>query len=471
MVVQSDFDGSYVVSPLNPGKYDIVVSYTGYTRFEIKGVIVNSNKTTRLNLELSTDELQVVEVYAEELIEIDKTTTGMEMTAEQIQDAPTRSVAGLVATGGGITQTDDGGAIQIAGSRSSNTQIIVNGVKLNSSSLPNLPANAIGEIQVMTGGIPAQYGDVTGGIINITTKVGADKMNGGFEVETMPSILAKPLGGEERPYNQLFNGSLSGPILTKTVYDDLGDGVVDTVKETTLGFFLTGQYQRTNDTRHSVIKDLNGDWQRGIYVVKDDALDKIREEPLVASGNGYLYRAETLTQDDLEIRKVRPNSARQSVQLNGTLEYYPTETSTLTLGGSLDYSRYRRNILGYRLMNSDNNPLRNDVNYNIFAKYRQTFGATSSDEDNASLIKNAYYQVQMDYVVRKDKEEDDTHKDNYFRYGHVGSFDFASEWIEVQSDKRGEFDPNKGNYFKDRDNNLFFFLGYDDDGRLIRAFW
>lgn len=160
LVVQSDFDGSYVMFPIDPGEYRIAVSSVGFLQKEVEGVIVRPNRTTRLNITLTTSaELNEVQVYAEPLIEMDKTTTGMEMTVEQIQDAPTRSVSGLVSTGGSVTQSDDGGQLNIAGSRGGDTQIIVNGVKINASTLPNLPANKISEIQVITGGLPAQYGD------------------------------------------------------------------------------------------------------------------------------------------------------------------------------------------------------------------------------------------------------------------------------------------------------------------------
>ena len=37
---QSDFDGNYVIKPLSPGKYDIKVTYTGYTPADVTGIIV-----------------------------------------------------------------------------------------------------------------------------------------------------------------------------------------------------------------------------------------------------------------------------------------------------------------------------------------------------------------------------------------------------------------------------------------------
>ena len=47
-----------------------------------------------------------------------------------------------------------------------------------------IPQSEIDQLQIITGGIGARYGDVTGGIISITTKGPSQKFTGGFELET-----------------------------------------------------------------------------------------------------------------------------------------------------------------------------------------------------------------------------------------------------------------------------------------------
>ena len=42
----SDFDGQYDIKPIEPGTYDLVVSYVGYQPYRIEGVVINSNKIT-----------------------------------------------------------------------------------------------------------------------------------------------------------------------------------------------------------------------------------------------------------------------------------------------------------------------------------------------------------------------------------------------------------------------------------------
>lgn len=61
-----------------------------------------------------------------------------------------------------------GGEIQFYGSRADATQIIIDGVKVTGDY--HIPNNTIYYIGVFDQGIPVKYGDVTGGVIEITTK-------------------------------------------------------------------------------------------------------------------------------------------------------------------------------------------------------------------------------------------------------------------------------------------------------------
>ena len=71
-----------------------------------------------------------------------------------------------------------------------------------------LPQRGIEQITVTTGGLEAQYGDVTGGVIAITTRGASPFYSGGFEFVRPPS--SSMLYGY-----RLATGSVSGPIYTK----------------------------------------------------------------------------------------------------------------------------------------------------------------------------------------------------------------------------------------------------------------
>ncbi|MEO7080911.1 MAG: carboxypeptidase-like regulatory domain-containing protein, partial [Flavobacteriales bacterium] len=70
---QSDFDGNYKISPIEPGTYDVTVSYVGYQPTKVTGVVVNSNKITFQNFDLNSGlELGDVEVIRYKVPLIDK---------------------------------------------------------------------------------------------------------------------------------------------------------------------------------------------------------------------------------------------------------------------------------------------------------------------------------------------------------------------------------------------------------------
>jgi hypothetical protein len=63
---------------------------------------------------------------------------------------------------------DSGDDLNFSGSRSGSTLYMIDGVKVIGE--PQLPNQGIAEMVVITGGLPAQFGDTTSGVVLITTK-------------------------------------------------------------------------------------------------------------------------------------------------------------------------------------------------------------------------------------------------------------------------------------------------------------
>ncbi len=207
----TDIDGKYKFGALTPGKYDIKVSYVGYNSEVVRGLVITADRSQFLDIKMSSGvnlgEINVVD-YEVPLISKDETSTGGTVTREEIAALPTRDVNSIAATTAGVFQADEGGALNIRGSRSSSTEYFIDGIRVRGST--NLPNAAIEQTTVITGGIPAQYGDATGGIINITTRGPSSTYFGGAEVLSSAKIL-EPYG-----YN-LFALNFSGPLITKQV--------------------------------------------------------------------------------------------------------------------------------------------------------------------------------------------------------------------------------------------------------------
>ena len=98
-----------------------------------------------------------------------------------------------------------------------------------------MPNSAIEQVSVITGGIPAQYGDVTGGVINITTRGASQEFHGGIEYLTSGFKTGEDeVIGLDDHANNLLAFNLSGPLWFKK--DSTG-----AKKEAILGFFLSGE--------------------------------------------------------------------------------------------------------------------------------------------------------------------------------------------------------------------------------------
>jgi hypothetical protein len=169
-VTQADDNGNYKIKPLVPGSYDLEFTYTTFKPVPYKGITVSPDKITYINVAMIPDnDLPIVDIIWEPPM-IDPEIPGNVhiIDADGIENSVARDVKNIVASAPGIYQRDDGGALNVRGSREQSTLYVVDGIKMYGDF--SLPKNAISEIKVLTGGIPAQYGDATGGVVLITTR-------------------------------------------------------------------------------------------------------------------------------------------------------------------------------------------------------------------------------------------------------------------------------------------------------------
>ena len=178
----TDIAGRYKLKPLNAGVYNLSIKLMGMNPVVMSEVLVNKDKITWIkdvslsaNIELNVliiEELRYKD--SERLIKVEDP-TAMTMTSKEIEKSPLlREPVDLIATMPGVTKK--GGQLYFRGARSDAILYFIDGVKNRGNGL-GIPSSAIGEITVYTGGIPAKYGDVTGGIVVVETKSYFDLYN------------------------------------------------------------------------------------------------------------------------------------------------------------------------------------------------------------------------------------------------------------------------------------------------------
>ncbi|MEY2905424.1 MAG: hypothetical protein RJA52_1440, partial [Bacteroidota bacterium] len=137
----TDLEGNYNFSVLDPGTYDVEVSFIGFSTQRIKGVQVLAGRANKLDFLMTSegglvlDEV-VVKEYKIPLVEKDNTTSGAVITSEQIRTLPTRNINALAATSAGIASSDEGGALNVRGSRSNATDYYIDGIRVRGNLIP-----------------------------------------------------------------------------------------------------------------------------------------------------------------------------------------------------------------------------------------------------------------------------------------------------------------------------------------------
>ena len=402
----TDFDGKYVIKPIPAGTYDVKASYVGYHTLQYKGVKIMAGKITFQDFRISpaVQQLQEVEVkeYRVPLISKDQTQSGGSVTDKEIAKMAGRSAEAVASTIGGV-YSERGEVGSIRGARPEATVYIIDGVKVRGTTA--LPKSATSQIDVIMGGIPAKYGDVTGGIISITTKEPSFETHGALELAT--SKFLDPYG------YYLAEGMLTGPLFSKKTVDPYDS--TKTKKQVKAGYFLTASFNYVKDDAPSVI---------GFWKAKDDVIKQIIETPYRPNKTGFgtLLNAEFLRSENFEKIKARNDVESKQFMLQGKVDYKVSKNINLTAGMTYDFQKNRLFNYANTLFNSNNNGEAINNTFRGFVRYTQKFQSADEKENANALIKNAYFQLQADYSYFNRIVQDPRHKDDLFKYGYVGKF-------------------------------------------------
>jgi hypothetical protein len=173
----ADMDGRFILKPLPPGLYGVKYSYSGFQPVEVTAVEVTPDRATYVNdVRMKFGELKEVEVFGFErpLVTIDDPSRMSLLASEFEKDATRKNPIQFIGKNfAGVTPSANGDGLYFRGSRTENTVSFIDGVKV-SGGVPSIPPSAISSVSVYTGGLPAKYGDVTGGVIVIETKTYAE---------------------------------------------------------------------------------------------------------------------------------------------------------------------------------------------------------------------------------------------------------------------------------------------------------
>ncbi len=187
--------GVYRIGNLPPGTYSLSYSLTGFQPLTLNGVRVSIGGTVEENVSLSLSPLieSVYVVAKSPVVDTTSSEVGINFDKDWIQNAPTRRYGfyDLVAHAPGSVKAGDGiryaeQRTQVFGGSYDSNAFQLDGVNVTDTywaegfAEPN--PDAIEEVEVLSLGAPAEYGNFMGAVYNIVTKQGTNAFHGDARV-------------------------------------------------------------------------------------------------------------------------------------------------------------------------------------------------------------------------------------------------------------------------------------------------
>ena len=195
MGASTNMDGKYFVLNVPPGEYSVRATMMGYGPVVQQEVIVNVDRTTTLDYTLSTAVLDVGEdivvTATRPLVEKDVSSSQSITTSESASDLPVADIMGAVSLEPGVSVDNQALEIEIRGGGNDEISFQVDGMersdKLNDKIYSVTNSASVSEIQVLTGGFNAEYGNIRSGLFNVVTKEGGQNLSGSIDYRMGPA--------------------------------------------------------------------------------------------------------------------------------------------------------------------------------------------------------------------------------------------------------------------------------------------
>ena len=348
----------YYSLELPPGKYEVDYQYIGY---ESKNLEITLNQDIRKDVELSesTTELQEVQVTSERL---DKNVTSVEMSVakldvKEIQKVPqllgeTDIIRTLTLLPGVATVGEGSNGFNVRGGAADQNLILLDEAPVYNSShlfgfFSIFNADAVKDVKLYKGGIPAQYGGRLSSVVDVRQKEGNAKrlgVKGGIGLLSSRLLVEGPIVKDKtsfmvagrRSYADIFLGLSNNPDLNQNIlfFYDLNLKVNTRINENN-NLFLSGYFGRDVFG----IENLFGfDWGNGTGTLRWNHLfsEKLFSNLSIVYSD-YTYRIGT-PEDEEGFFEL--TSRIQDFHLKNNFNYYLNSNNQLDFGFEGIYYRF-----------------------------------------------------------------------------------------------------------------------------------
>jgi outer membrane receptor protein involved in Fe transport len=224
----TDQNGEFILKNIPAGTYEVEASLIGYLKSKRSKVEVKPAQTTHLSFKLRSSPLilgrGILVVGERPILDIKLPATKRELTTRELQLVPLTDLKDIVSQQVGVIE--DKNQLHIRGGRSYENLFLIDELSVNDPFTRsgygfNISPSAIEGISLVSGGVNAQNGQVTSGVVEMRIKEGSDKFEGSLTYKTDDF-------GFDSPFNfntDILDFSLSGPAhFVKSVLSKFGLG-------------------------------------------------------------------------------------------------------------------------------------------------------------------------------------------------------------------------------------------------------
>ena len=240
----SDANGEFVLAALPNGPYTVRIELSGFKTISQRGIQLGAGQNVRQTFTLEVGAMsETVTVTGEApLIQTSMSVQSDSLGAQEVTELPVnrRNLTNLIGLTAGVVVTGTGaaggsGGVQMNGVASGGTGITVDGTEANSNpegrsltqygsenQISVMSLDSIAEVQIVKGVLPAEYGGVAGGQINVISRSGTNVFHGSafssfqnekWNARDFFSTSQKPVGSFKQ-----YGGTLGGPVLRNRMF-------------------------------------------------------------------------------------------------------------------------------------------------------------------------------------------------------------------------------------------------------------
>ncbi|MBL8211493.1 MAG: TonB-dependent receptor [Bryobacterales bacterium] len=235
----SNDQGIYRIPLLQPGKYTMQISKDGFKSVQQKDIVLQIDDlvTLNVNLEVGTQSQSVSVVAETPLLRTDDAQTGLVIDNKRIQELPqyNRNALAFAQLAPNVNGTADQQGystdFRINGGRTAKAEYIIDGVAVTTGFRHDVPPSvpsmeAVGEFKVITNGLSAEYGRLSGGAVTLVTRSGTNAFHGSaYEFFRNDKLNSNDWNSNRFGrtkgvfHDNVFGGAIGGPVRIPKLYN------------------------------------------------------------------------------------------------------------------------------------------------------------------------------------------------------------------------------------------------------------